>query len=396
MKNRKFIYKCINCKTEYYSNEIIYLCSKCKLTNSKSLPPKGVLKIIYNYDNLLKKYGENLFFKLKKNKFIDLLPIKNIENLPNLKIGNTPIYKTVKLNNSNLSFNLYFKDDSQNPTYSFKDRASALVSAYAKENNIDTIIAASTGNAGSSLSGICASQNQKAIILVPEAAPIAKLSQIIMYGAKLITVKGNYDDAFDLSIKISEENGYYNRNTAYNPLTIEGKKTVSFEIFEQMDNKIPDRIFVPVGDGVIISGVYKGFEDLIKLQIIEKMPQIIAVQAENSDNLTRNLRNNNFIIKKSNTIADSISVDIPRNFYMAKHYLTKYDGKSITVSDKEILKASKELSKNTGLFAEPAAASAFAGLLQFNNKKNIEANSNNVVLLTGSGLKDIASLNLSF
>jgi len=392
MENNKFIYKCINCDAEYTQNDVKYLCPVCEATNSNNLPPKGVLKVIYNYDKLLKTHKKEVYKKIKENKFIDLLPINNIKSLPKLKVGDTPIYKINELDNSNLAFNFYFKDDSQNPSYSFKDRASAIVSAYAKENNINTIVAASTGNAGSSLAGICASQNQKAIILVPESAPIGKLSQIIMYGAKLIPVKGNYDDAFDLSIKATEKFGWYNRNTAYNPLTIEGKKTVSFEIFEQMNYKIPDKIFVPVGDGVIISGVYKGFEDLLKLRIIEKIPQIIAVQSKNSDNLIRNINKTDFKIEKSNTIADSISVDIPRNFYMAQDFLNKYNGKTITVMDNEILEASQKLSKNTGLFAEPAAATAFAGLLKLMNNKEIEKNSSNMVLLTGSGLKDIASI----
>ena len=188
------------------------------------------------------------------------------ESLPKLRIGKTPLYSVNKLDDAILPFHVHLKDDSQNPTYSFKDRASAIVSAFAKENKHGVIVTASTGNAGSSLAGICASQGQKAIIIVPETAPVAKLTQIIMYGAVVVPVKGTYDEAFDLSVRATEVFGWYNRNTAFNPLTIEGKKTVSFELFEDLGFKIPDRIFVPVGDGVIISGVYKGFEDLFLLE----------------------------------------------------------------------------------------------------------------------------------
>ena len=386
----KYLYSCTNCNKQYTSNEVNYLCPDCSKSNSQDKPPKGVLKIVYDYA-ALKKTGVD-YKRLSENDFIDLLPIKGLKSLPNLKVGKTPLYKIKKLNNEDLAFDLYLKDDSQNPTYSFKDRASAIVSAYAKENGMSTIVAASTGNAGSSLAGICASQGQKAIIIVPETAPIAKLTQIIMYGATIIPVKGTYDDAFDLSIKATEEFGWYNRNTAFNPLTIEGKKTVSFEIYEQMGQLLPDRIFVPVGDGVIISGVYKGFEDLLNLNIIDKIPAIIAVQAEGSDNLTRNINKSNFITKGSQTLADSIAVDIPRNFYMAQDYLTKYDGEWITVSDEEVLSASALLSKNSGLFAEPAAAAAFAGILKYKNGNKLEQNSTNLVLLTGSGLKDIQVL----
>lgn len=391
MNSHKYHYQCTNCNTQFSESEVTYLCPDCNKSNSAILPPKGVLKTIYNYQKLLKE-GIS-FSKLKQNNFLDLLPINSLESLPNLKIGNTPLYSINEINDSKLTFNLFLKDDSQNPTYSFKDRASAIVSAYAKEKGFNTIVAASTGNAGSSLSGICAAQNQKAIILVPESAPIAKLTQILMYGATIIPIKGTYDDAFDLSIKATEEFGWYNRNTAYNPLTIEGKKTVAFELFEQMNFTVPDRIFVPVGDGVIISGVYKGFEDLLKLQIIDHLPTIVAVQAQKSDNLIRNTENEEFEIERSNTIADSISVDIPRNFYMAKQYLEKYKGEHLSVSDEKILEASQILSKNTGLFAEPAAAAAFAALLRYKEENRLFDNSNNIVLLTGGGLKDLKAVN---
>ncbi len=387
--NNKYHYKCINCETQYESDEVKYLCPECNKQNNLSSPPKGVLKTIYNYEKIAETED---FLSLKQNNFLDLLPVDDIKSLPYLNIGNTPLYSIDNFENTDLPFNLYLKDDSQNPTFSFKDRASALVSAYAREKGIDTIVAASTGNAGSSLAGICAAQKQKAIILVPESAPKAKLTQIVMYGAKIIPVKGTYDDAFDLSIKASDEFGWYNRNTAYNPLTIEGKKTVAFELYEQLGYDIPDRIFVPVGDGVIVSGVYKGFEDLLKLKIIEKMPCIVSVQSAGSDNLIRNIGKKHFEIKESNTLADSISVDIPRNFYMARDFIKKYNGETLSVDDKDILKASSVLAKSTGLFVEPAAATAFAGFLAYFERKKIKNDSKNVILLTGSGLKDINSV----
>ncbi|MCK5171081.1 MAG: pyridoxal-phosphate dependent enzyme, partial [Bacteroidales bacterium] len=218
---QKFIYECTDCGKQFDSTETLYLCPNCNRKNNESFPPKGVLRIVYNFFGILQNIF--LFSDFKKNIFLDLLPIDKIESLPKLKVGNTPLYKFDKLDNKDLPFHLFLKDDSQNPTYSFKDRASAIVSAYAKEKGFETIVAASTGNAGSSLAGLCAAQNQKAIIMVPESAPIAKLTQIMMYGATIVPVKGTYDDAFDLSVKATEEFGWYNRNTAYNPLTIEGK-----------------------------------------------------------------------------------------------------------------------------------------------------------------------------
>jgi threonine synthase len=390
MNPAKYIYRCTDCSKEYNTTSVMYLCPNCNAENNASTPPKGVLKVVYDYHAMSKKLSG--FYELRQNCFINLLPIDNIDSLPVLKVGKTPLYSFENLDGNRLPFNLFLKDDSQNPTFSFKDRASALVSAYAKENGLNTIVAASTGNAGSSLAGMCAAQGQKAIIMVPETAPLAKLTQIIMYGATIVPIKGTYDEAFDLSVKATEEFGWYNRNTAFNPLTIEGKKSVSFELIEQLKFKVPDRIFVPVGDGVIISGVYKGFEDLLLLNLIDRMPTIVAIQSKGSDNLVRNVNQKDFNIVPSTTIADSISVDIPRNFYMAQQFLQKYQGETLVVSDEEIMAASVVLSKNTGIFAEPAATTAFAGLLSYQKSGKIADRSNNVVLLTGSGLKDLKSV----
>lgn len=391
--NNKYTYRCTHCGQEFPADNSLYLCPECSRQMPADSPPRGVLKVIYN-DDQLKSQGLQ-FQDLKQRQYLPLLPIQNIHSLPPLRVGNTPLYKFRKLGDEDLHFDLYLKDDSQNPTFSFKDRASALVSAFAKENKIPTIVTASTGNAGSSLAGICASQGQQAIVMVPASAPLAKLTQIMMYGAHIIPVKGSYDDAFDLSIKASETFGWYNRNTAYNPLTIEGKKTVSFELFDQLKEKLPDRIFVPVGDGVIISGVYKGFEDLMNLGLIEKIPILVAVQAKGSNNLIRNIENEIFQVKESKTLADSISVDYPRNFFMAKQFIKNFGGESISVSDEEIIEASKSLAKNTGIFAEPAAAASFAGMLAYKKKNKIPEGSKNIVLLTGSGLKDIQSVQAS-
>lgn len=385
-----FTLTCIHCNYNFSPGKFAYLCPECESHQPAGSPPLGVLKTLYPYDKIREKYSaEKLFSQLKKNHFLDILPIEKAESLGPLKVGETPLYKFELEGPDDNTVPFYLKDDSQNPTFSFKDRASQLVSAYAKEQDIDTIIAASTGNAGSSLAGICASQKQRAIIIVPKTAPPAKLLQIIMYGATLVMVDGNYDAAFDLSVEASRYFGWFNRNTAYNPLTIEGKKTVAFEIYDQLKGKMPSRIFISVGDGVIISGVYKGFEDLLKLGIIKKIPVIVAVQSEKSDNLVRNMTKDTFQMQPSTTLADSISVDYPRNYFMARSFLRTYKGEWLTVSDDEIMKASSALASNTGIFAEPAAAAAFAGMLKYVNGKPSGSNEQILVLSTGSGLKDI-------
>ena len=389
----KFIYKCVNCNSSFVPKGRDYLCDNCAAENVEGKAQKGVLKTIYDYKGIINEYGsDKLFEKLQERSFIDILPINSIKSLPNLQVGETPLYRVDAFGDKRLDFSLFLKDDSQNPSYSYKDRASALVSAYARENDFKTIIASSTGNAGSSIACMAAANNQKAIVLVPADAPLAKLVQIKMYGAIIIPVKGSYDDAFKLCNNLSKRLGFYNRNTAYNPLTIEGKKTAAFEIFSQLGNKTPDNVFVPTGDGVIISGIYKGFEDLLKLKIISKIPVIISVQSEGSCNINDNLDNKSYVWKKPNTFADSISVEVPANFYMTVNFIKNYGGESINVSDEEIKEAIHFLAKWFGLFSEPAAATAFAGFMKYYKNGLISKNSGNLVLLTGAGLKDIASV----
>ena len=292
---KRWFFECTDCGAAYPAEPFLYLCPVCAGTGSPGQPPAGVLKVLYDYETLHRQYpGRSGFDRLEAERFLPLLPLHSMNAWPPLRIGNTPLYSFMGPER-----NLYLKDDAQNPTFSFKDRASALVSAWAKEQGITRLVAASTGNAGSSLAGICASQQQQAVIIVPATAPAAKLTQVLMYGATLIPVTGSYDDAFDLSLQLTEKFGWYNRNTAYNPFSTEGKKTVAFELFKELGYRVPDRIFIPTGDGVIISGVYKGFEDLMKIGITEKMPVMVAVQSSGSPNMAVNLFRESFISQPS-------------------------------------------------------------------------------------------------
>jgi threonine synthase len=389
-KREKCVYECIACGVQYDLEQTRYLCPVCADGNTADQPPAGVLKVQYDYIGLRDRGA--CFNTLSESGFIDLLPIHSMDSMPGLRIGQTPFYSLRHLNEEALPESLYIKDDGLNPTFSFKDRASALVSAYAKERGYPVIVTASTGNAGSSLAGICAAQGQKAIIMLPDSAPLAKLTQVVMYGATIVPVKGSYDDAFELSLKATEAFGWYNRNTGYNPLTIEGKKIAAFEIFQQLGYKVPGRVFVPVGDGVILSGLYKGFEDLLRLGLTDRMPVMVAVQAEGSNNLVRNMDAPRFQSMPGHTIADSISVNVPRNFFMARHYLQQYEGETICVSDADILQASSLLARQTGIFTEPASAAAFAGMMAYKKRDELFTVKDNVVLLTGSGLKDLMAV----
>ena len=391
-----YYYQCFSCRkkwdADFIESNFHYLCPDCESKNQPGNPLIGILQIFYDYDSLKLKYSKKFFNQINPgNIFLypDLLPIQKNLNFSLFDSLTLPQNNLKKI--QNISDNeIYVLDETHNPTFSYKDRASIMVVAKAIEIGKTAICTASTGNAASSISGICATLGLKSKIFVPKNIPDEKLLQIQIYGADVQKVDGNYDDAFDLAIKKSNENNWYNRNTAYNPLTIEGKKSGAFDIILQMNFEVPDKVFVPVGDGVIIAGLYKGFFDLHQLEIIEKIPQLIAVQAEGSSAIIDYLQTKKFVLKKAKTIADSISVNAPRNLYLAADCIEKSKGFGIKVSDDEILKSEKYIGNKLGIFVEPSAAAAWAGFEKHCNstpKKNEKI----VVLLTGCGLKDSKS-----
>jgi threonine synthase len=391
----KWFYKCPACGAQYAIEPGRYLCDVCAAKQKPEQPLEGVLECAWegNFDGGPDEIP---------------LPVDG-KYLPPLPVGNTPLWEPHRLREETGYPRLFLKDDTCEPTGSFKDRASYLVAGFAIQHGITEIALASTGNAASSMSGVGAAAGLKITVFLPKKAPIAKRVQVLQYGAQLREVDGTYDVAFDQSLAYSKASGVLSRNTAYNPLTIEGKKTVSFEMVRDLararqnearraghlselakkDFVAPDHVFVPVGDGVILAGVYKGFEDLVKLGRIQKVPTIWACQAEGSSAIARALGSGGFGEPvPSVTIADSISVDVPRNGTHALSKLQKYHGKAVVVSDAQILDAQKELAAKAGLFAEPSSSAAWAGFQKA--KAAIRVDETVVVMLTGSGLKDVA------
>jgi len=412
----------------------------------------------------------------------DWLPV-GASYFPPIPVGNTPLWEPQRLRELTGFPQLYIKDDTSEPSGSFKDRASFLVAAFALERGIREIALASTGNAASSMAAVGAASSINIRVFLPEKAPIAKRIQVLQYGAALSEVEGTYDLAFEQSLAYSRETGVLSRNTAYNPLTIEGKKTVSFEIAAQLGalGRTADHIFVPVGDGVILAGLYKGFEDLLRLGVIARIPTIWACQAEGSSAISRSffrLREPGLLQRsdgdpqeraqrpltnhgqgkyqekdrcgathgggaaygkvqdkpfyktpaevfaqdifskpeRSNTVADSISVDVPRNGYHALGKLYAYGGWPVTVTDQEILLAQRELASHSGLFAEPSSSTAWAAFRKVLRQEDSREPGNQairvdqttrigkpagtpeihrddtvVILITGTGLKDTSA-----
>ncbi|MBM4176992.1 MAG: threonine synthase [Ignavibacteria bacterium] len=395
----KYSYKCFDCSSQFTSEKIeterIYLCPNCGKAE-KNQPLRGVLLVEYDYENLKRKLNREKFLKISCGKFWlypDLWPINFLEKT----IPKSSLDKITLTNEPLLEYEIGGKkffvfDDTRNPTLSYKDRATTLVICKALELGISEIAAASTGNAGSSLAGICTRLGLKSHIFVPEKIPSAKRIQIQSFGANLYLVQGDYDQAFDLCLEISKKKNWYNRNTAYNPLTIEGKKSAAFDIFISMKGKIPDKIFVPVGDGVIISGLFKGFSDLLRLGWIDKLPQLIAVQAEGSSAVVRYIDAGKFEYKSASTIADSIHAGAPRNLFMAANSVMVSNGTAVSVTDEEILSAQKSIAQSFGILAEPSSAASFAGYKKLFQDGKISEKEDVLLMITGNGLKDSASL----
>src|SRR6056297_1658808 len=342
---------CIKCGKKYEAVPERYLCDDCE---------DGILDVDYDYQKIKNEWSKE---DLKANpdqriwRFEPLLPIKPETEKPKLAVGNTPVYNSPALAAEFGIKELIIKDDGLNPTASLKDRASAMAVVKAQEAGAKTVACSSTGNAASSLAGNIASMGGRmnAVIFVPDRAPAGKLAQLLIYGADVVSVKGSYEEAFYLSAEAINKWGWYNRNAAINPYLVEGKKTVSLELAEQLQWEMPDWLVFSVGDGCTIAGAYKGLYDLKKIGFIEKMPKLLGVQAEGCAPITKSFKTcKSLEITSEDTIADSIAVGKPRNYKKAIDGIKASKGDMINVSDDEILEMMKVLGRTTGVFGEPA------------------------------------------
>ncbi|MEG6584270.1 threonine synthase [Dendrosporobacter sp. 1207_IL3150] len=382
--------KCVKCGSEYHTEQVNYYCEPCGFN-------EGILDVCYDYDEVLKVLNP---LKLKDNKdnsmwrYLPMLPIEKPELIPQLKVGWTPLYQAPRLSAELGIDKCWIKDEGRNPTASFKDRASAVGVVKALEKNAARITCASTGNAASSLAGFSAAVGMPATIFVPERAPEAKVAQLLVYGAQVFSVKGTYDEAWELCMQASAEFGWYNRNCAINPYLIEGKKTVSLEIVEQfMDiGTLPDWVVVSVGDGCTIGGVWKGLWEMHRLGFIDRLPKILGVQAEGCKPFWQAWQNDGKLAAcEANTIADSIAVGHPRNFSKGYRSVTESGGAFITVTDQEILNSINQLARKAGVFGEPAGVAGVAGVKQAVKQGIIHPSESVAIIITGNGLKDIKS-----
>jgi len=280
-----FSFACSECGARFAEREARYVCPACARGQVPGAPTRGVLRV--ELEEPPRRWPEAPLDSPEA--LAAFLPV-HAAFLPPLPVGGTPLLSVPRLRRELGMRRLWLKDDGRNPSGSTKDRASLLVVAKAIEYGCDTVATASTGNAASALAAVAAAAALRAVVFVPASAPPAKLVQCAAYGARLVPIDGSYDDAFELSLAACERFGWYNRNTAFNPFTIEGKKTAALEIAAALAPEQPDVVLVPTGDGVIVAGVAKGFADLVQGGLIARAPRLVAVQPEGSAALARALR----------------------------------------------------------------------------------------------------------
>ncbi|MHB8799476.1 MAG: threonine synthase [Thermoanaerobaculia bacterium] len=386
----EFTFLCNECGARYSEDRALYVCPACSRLQLPGGFTRGVLRVELAEGELPRHWPDAPL--ASPEGLAPFLPVRGPESFFSFAAGGSPLLPVPRLRETLRMPRLYLKDDTRNPSGSTKDRASHLVVAKAIEYGYVTVAAASTGNAATALAAAGAAAGVKTVVFVPASAPPAKLVQMASYGARLVPVAGTYDQAFELSLAACARFGWYNRNTALNPFTVEGKKTASLEIARDLAPEAPDAVVVPTGDGVIIAGVAKGFADLVRCGLLPRVPRLIAVQPERSGAIARALRSGAAEITPepdAGSVADSLTVAAPRNAVLALKDVRGSGGCGVLVSEEAILDAIPRLAAATGVFAEPAAAIALAGLEIALAEGKVSREERVVLLVTGTGLKDV-------
>jgi len=375
--------ECTLCGAEYDPEQVIYTCPEHDGV-------EGILEVKYDYDVVHDRFDADLDGNIDTQwKYEAFLPVDDEADPVTLNEGGTDLFDAPRLSDA-LGVETLVKDDGRNPTGCFKDRASSVAVTKARHAGRDVICCASTGNAAASLSGYAARGGLDCRIFVPGDAPEGKLAQPLIYGADVLAVEGTYDEAYDLSVEVTEEFGWYNRNAAINPFQVEGKRTVGHELAEQsvVRGEVPDWVVFSMGDGCTIAGAWKGFREFYELGYVDDHPKMLGVQADGATAIHDAFHGHEDADDVAETLADSIAVGRPRNTVKACRALEESDGTSVVVPDEAILDAMKLLGSNEGIFAEPAAATPVAGVREALSRDIVDEDDTVVVCSTGFGLKD--------
>jgi threonine synthase len=382
--------RCVECGKSYREDEVLYTCPACSTAETF-----GILDVEYDYERQARVFNRDHLERAEHSlwRYLPILPIKDDSRLPSLQCGWTPMMEFPELARRWGIRNLFIKDDGRLPTGSFKDRSSCVGATKAVELGYSTITCSSTGNAASSCAGFAANLGLKAYIFVPAHAPEAKVAQLRIFKSNVLLVEGTYDEAYYLCQEAAQTFGWYNRNCAINPYLIEGKKTSGLEQAEQLANRVPDWISVAVGDGCTVAGIWKGWKEMKRFGLIDRLPRLLGVQAKGAQPIVEAFAagDEKERPRRAETLADSIAVGRPRNQTKALRAIRESGGAMVSVEDEEILAAMYELARSTGVFGEPAGVTGVAGLLGAISDGVVKPNETVLHVLSGNGLKDVRS-----
>jgi threonine synthase len=376
--------KCINCGTEYSIDKIVYFCRKCG----------DLLEIKYDQDVLAKAVSKSEWRNkpLSVWRYQDFMPISDPSKIVSLNEGGTGLHLCKRLAKQLGIRQLYVKNEGENPTGSFKDRGMTVGVTKAVELGVKSVICASTGNTSASLAAYAAKAGLQCAVLIPSGKiAYGKLSQAMIYGAKVIQVRGNFDESLDIVLKLSEKHRTIYLLNSINPFRIEGQKSLGFEICDQLNQEAPDRIIVPVGNAGNISAIWKGFSEFHELGVVEALPKMTGIQAAGSAPIAHAIKSGSDTIvpvSAPETVATAIRIGAPVSWKKAMTAIKESHGTAETVTDEEILSAQKMLARVEGLFVEPASASSIAGLIKLVDNGTIDRDERIVCVTTGHGLKD--------
>jgi threonine synthase len=376
--------ECIACKSIYEPSKVSYTCNKCG----------DLLNIRYEYDYVRNLLDSSLWYSkdISVWKYADLLPVNDFSRKISLGEGGTGLHNCNRLGRYLRVQNLFVKNEGENPTGSFKDRGMTVGVTKAVEFGVKKVICASTGNTSASLAAYAAKAGIECIVLIPSGKiALGKLSQAMIHGTKVIQIEGNFDEALKIVIKLAELKEQLYLLNSINPYRIEGQKTLSYEVWNQLKNSVPDVVIVPVGNAANISAIWKGFTELEQLGFISDLPRMIGIQAEGAAPIFKAFKKGSMDIipiKDPNTIASAIRIGSPASWKKALMSVKDSNGLIEAVNDKEIIESQKILAKMEGLFIEPASAASIAGLKKLTESGEIDKNEKIICVATGHGLKD--------
>jgi threonine synthase len=376
--------ECINCGSKYAVNEIVYFCKKCG----------DLLEIKYDYAEMAKALRKSEWKKVPLSvwRYKDFMPINDFSKIVSLNEGGTGLHPCLRLGKQLGIRRLYVKNEGENPTGSFKDRGMTVGVTKAVELGVKSVICASTGNTSASLAAYAAKAGLQCTVLIPSGKiAYGKLAQAMIYGAQVLQVRGNFDQALNIVLKLSEKHRSIYLLNSINPFRIEGQKSLAYEICDQLEEEVPDRVVVPVGNAGNISAIWKGFKEFHKLGFIGKLPRMTGIQAVGAAPIAQAIKSGSdriVPVDKPETVATAIRIGAPVSWKKAVNAIRESHGTAETVTDAEILDAQKLLARFEGLFVEPASASSIAGLKKLVENGEVDSDERVVCVTTGHGLKD--------